>query len=574
MKLKNILIKTIAIVAVIFSIGSCDDDFNSVGTEVIGEVNFEDDKYTATPIAYSKVFKKVQTSNLPNNLLGIYNDPVYGMSTYSLLAQVLPERLGTGVTYGDNAVLDSVVLTLPYFNRQVGGETNDDNEIIREYELDSVYGTTPYTLSLYQSNYFLRDFDSDDPTEIQIYYSNDLEAIDHTLLEAKLLKRIDKFLPSEKEVLTRVPDGNDEDELLDEVRLSPRLRMSMIAKAGEKENDQEIIDHFTAQFLDKEGDSEFSNPNNFRNFFRGLYFKVESHTDTPGKGNLLFFNLAEANLTLHYSFDKANSDPVERETGSLALNFNNHRVNGVNNNFNANIINELENQDIVNGEENLYLKGGQGSYAILDLFNRYVETDANGDFVVDDNGNPIFIENPADPTDDDKTELDFLRSSEWLVNNASLKLYVNQDIVDGGEAEPERIYIFNEETGQTLFDYALDPTSSDASPVLSRIDHLGRIGRDSDENGEFYKLRLTQHILNVIKGDIDNVKLGVAVSQNVNITAAANGFVSENSDAEDEIIPYSSVISHEGTVLYGNGADVPEGKRLKLEIFYTKTRNN
>jgi len=568
MKLKNFLIKTTAIVVVLFSIESCDDDFNSVGAEVIGDVNFKDDKYEAAPIAYSKVFKRVQTSNLPGNLLGIYNDPVYGSSRYNLLAQVVPERFN--VTYGKNAVLDSVVLTLPYLSSQVGGETID-GEIIRTYELDSVYGVAPYTLSLYQSNYFLRSFDTEDPTRRQIYYSDDIDAISDNELEGTFLKKIERYVPSDKEVILTMPDGDDEDTDKERQRLTPRLRMVMSAANG----DGDVLEHFKQQFIDKEGDSEFSNSNSFRNFFRGLYFKVESLTNQP-LGNLVYFNLDDANLTLHYSFDKADTEPIEREVGSLALNFrepNNGvrsiRVNGITNDFETSVVSELENQDIVNGESDLYLKGGQGSYAVLDLFSRYVETDANGDFVVDENGNPIIIDNP---TDGDKTELDFLRNVEWLVNDASLKLYINQDIVTGGETEPERIYIFNEETGQTLFDYALDPTSSDTSPVLSRIAHLGRINRDSDENGEFYRIRMTQHIINVLNGDIDNAKLGIAVSQNVNITANANGFTSE--DSEDEIIPYSSVISHEGTVLYGNRDTVPEEKRLKLEIFYTKTKNN
>ena len=62
------------------------------------------------------------------------------------------------------------------------------------------------------------------------------------------------------------------------------------------------------------------------------------------------------------------------------------------------------------------------------------------------------------------------------------------------------------------------------------------------------------------------------VSQNVNIFANAVGFTP--SSTEDEIIPFSSIISHEGTVLYGNGSNVPEDKRLRLEIFYTEPINN
>ncbi|MFC5049003.1 hypothetical protein [Aquimarina hainanensis] len=41
-----------------------------------------------------------------------------------------------------------------------------------------------------------------------------------------------------------------------------------------------------------------------------------------------------------------------------------------------------------------------------------------------------------------------------------------------------------------------------------------------------------------------------------------------------DIVPSSSLISHEGTVLYGYGENVPDDKQLKLEIFYTAAAKN
>jgi len=42
----------------------------------------------------------------------------------------------------------------------------------------------------------------------------------------------------------------------------------------------------------------------------------------------------------------------------------------------------------------------------------------------------------------------------------------------------------------------------------------------------------------------------------------------------DEFIPYTSILSHEGTILYGNKTSVPEDVRLKLEIFYTELQDD
>lgn len=127
------------------------------------------------------------------------------------------------------------------------------------------------------------------------------------------------------------------------------------------------------------------------------------------------------------------------------------------------------------------------------------------------------------------------------------------------------------ETGTVLLDYILDGSINRDAPLVSGINHLGRISRDSGKNGEFYKIRITQYILNILKGEIENTKLGLSVSQNVNIITSAIG---DTPTTKNEIIPSSSIVSHEGTVLYGNGVNVPESKRLKLDIFYTSSKEN
>ncbi|AXT52221.1 DUF4270 domain-containing protein [Aquimarina sp. BL5] len=588
MNLKNVLIKITAIVAVIFTAVSCDDDFNSVGSEVIGDVNFEDDEYNAIPIAYSKRFEKVQTSGLPNNLLGVYNDPVYGQSVYSIVSEVIPSQFNP--SFGRDAILDSVVLNVPYFSNITESNT-EDGVVVNTFELDSVYGSSDIKLSVYHSDYFLRDFDLDQGAEErQVYFSDDISGNFGSSLENRLLFEENNFKPSSKEIrlLTETEDDATDDTDADGTEFStfiPALRLVLVSEDAAaaatalnpdpdnnpstdntRVGNQELINYFTSLFLDKEGSIELSNPNNFRNYFRGLYFKAESITSD---GSLVFFDISDANLTLHYSFETDNVDEEDedgdgditellRDESSFVLNFSNNIVNSIDFDFSNATLNDgvttferaLDDQDEVNGEANLFLKGGEGSFAVLDLFNGMI-TNEDGE-----------LEN----------ELDFLKRQDWLINEASMKIYINQDEMVSGDTEPERIYVFNEETGAVLVDFLADPTSNQTSPILSVTNHLGRISRDSDENGEFYKIRLTRHVINILNEDTDNVKLGLSVSQNVNIVANAEGFTPNNT--EDEIIPFSSIISHEGTILYGNRTDVPEEKRLKLDIFYTRTKSN
>ncbi|MBQ0740967.1 DUF4270 family protein, partial [Aquimarina celericrescens] len=77
-----------------------------------------------------------------------YSDPVYGMSETKLLTQLSLTQ--TNPNFGSNPVIDSVVMTLPFYSRQIEED---------EYELDSVYGNGSFKLNVYQSNQFLRDLD-------------------------------------------------------------------------------------------------------------------------------------------------------------------------------------------------------------------------------------------------------------------------------------------------------------------------------------------------------------------------------------------------------------------------------
>ncbi len=553
MKLKNILIRTTAIVAVVFTFLSCEDDFNTVGSEVIGDVNFEDNQYTAIPVAFSRKFGRVRTNSLlasidqngttpHSHLLGVYNDPVYGQSVYSILSQVQPTQLNPN--FGTNAVLDSVVFTLPYSSTAIETTSvaigNNVTEAVTTYRLDSIYGNSPFTLSIYKSDYFLRDFD---PTsnDGQVYYSDDIDTNFGPEVEGTLLYSNNAFVPSAEEiVLTTEITEADGTVTKNRERVSPRLRVKFA---------DEVVAQFKTLFLDKEGSVELSNVNNFRNYFRGIYIKAEPLNNT---GNMMYLNIPGAQLTLHYSFDAETDDNSEaRDTGELTLGFSNIIMNSIKADFDSTIADELlpENQDSINGEADLYLKGGVGSYAVIDLF---------GGNVINENG-------------EEENELSFLKRQDWLINDASLKFYINQNKVVPGATEPERIFIFNIETGEVLVDYLVDPSTNIDFPIFSRINHLGRISRDSDGKGEFYKIRITQYVLNVLNDQFENIKLGLSVSQNVNIITSSIG---DTPITNNEVIPTSSIVSHEGTVLYGNGASVPESKRLKLDIFYTASKNN
>ena len=87
------------------------------------------------------------------------------------------------------------------------------------------------------------------------------------------------------------------------------------------------------------------------------------------------------------------------------------------------------------------------------------------------------------------------------------------------------------------------------------------------KKGTKYKIRITDHIKNLIRNDSTNVRLGLVVTEtitNVGFTKLKTpiGIIDK--------IPTMSALSPLGTVLYGSHSSVADDKRLKLEIYYTK----
>ncbi len=539
--MKKLIIYTSVIAIVIAGLMSCNDDFNTLGGNILGADELSDriQQQDFEVTSYNALLNPVQTNNFSSFLIGTYNDPVYGVSSYDFVTQV---SLGNvNPSFGLNARVDSVILSIPYFARTVGIE----NESVL-YELDSVYGDEKIQLQIYENGYFLNDFDPINPAETAVYF-NDLRAVvdankQELLYETAETATTEHFLPSEKEIVEIERD--DEGEIISTDRSAPAFRVKLDS------------DFWEERILDQEGTVNLQSNSDFQNYFRGLYFKMNG--PVPGTdGNLTALNIQQGSINVHITFDivdvgdtNNNNDttellPVETITRLELGGASNNRVNFIRNDFNPAIIADIQaSNDIINGEENLYLKGGQGSMAIIELFGP--DIDMNGE---------------AD-------ELTNLKQNNWLLNDAFLTFYVDQSKVTPGATEPERIIIYNIDDNTLLADFPLGNTTA---ALNAATNHLGRIVREDNENefsaGISYKIRITEHVRRILEQNQSNVRLGLAVSQNV--TFITNSQIeSQISPVDIESIPTSAAYSHEGTVLHGNLSPDPD-KRLKLEIYYT-----
>jgi len=536
MKLYKLLTQTVVCVLVLLGAVACTNDFGGAGAGLVNQVNFDTNLTTEIDIAaYSVKFDAVQTNTLPTGAVGVYNDPIYGDATVSALSQVTLSRFNPD--FGDNTELTGVYLTLPYFSSRE--DTDEDGN--STYELDSIFSNTgPMKLSIYRSNYFLNDLDPDSNFEnAAVYFSDEINQFDG--VEGDLLFEIPDFEPSNAEIrLDSIGDviANDSDQLAAE-RLSPALRVKL-------END-----YFVQNLINQEGSENLFNLNNFRDYFRGIYIKAEA---INGNGSYILFDYGDANITAYYNFagtdDSGNPEEDNTENGTISLNFGGVRALGIEGEFNATIQNDIANADTVDGEDNLYLKGGNGSIAIVDLF-----PDRDQDGVED--------------------QLDLLRSCNVIINEANLTFFVDQDEVAAanGTAEPERVLIYDYDNNTTLIDALADQSSGVGGPISVRTNHLGRLTReiegDQTSPGKSYRIKLTRHLNNILSNDSTDVRLALAVSQNV-VDQSLSRVRVENGEILNNRIPGSSVISQEGTILHGNRS-ADEGKRLKLRIYYTLT---
>ena len=158
----------ILVLVVIIQFASCDESFTTLDTDLIDQ-NYSTPDTIFSVRAYSRFIGPVQTNNQLSYKLGYYNDPLYGPHTANFLTQVVLSANNPSFSVDTlNPMLEKVILTLPYYSTSDIDE--DDNTV---YELDSVFGTDPIKLSIYESNYFLRDFDpATGFAEPQQYFSN------------------------------------------------------------------------------------------------------------------------------------------------------------------------------------------------------------------------------------------------------------------------------------------------------------------------------------------------------------------------------------------------------------------
>ena len=310
---------------------------------------------------------------------------------------------------------------------------------------------------------------------------------------------------------------------------------------------------FANNILRKEGGLELLSQANFNEFLRGIHLSIVPQAEN----HYLLLDIRQATISLTYEYDKVDTngtaqDRTDDEVVTEESTFNLTLLRGdANGNVTGNAVNtfikdnlpaEIENNlDTPENASRIYLKGAGSTYAELNLFD-----EVNGRIAINE-----------------------IKTNKWVINQANLVFYVDRATLDaaGGGEEPPRLYLYNAETNQPLFDASLDQLDQ-ANSLTSFPLYGGLLDKDASDKGVKYTVGITSHINNLIVNDSTNATLGLTITPDIRSTGAVNAMLSNNIEKE---LPVISTISPLGTVLFGS-QEVPgnEGMKLKLEIAYTK----
>jgi len=455
---------------------------------------------------------------------------IYSDSDGDGLADVLERSNGTDPLdpdTDDDGILDNV-----------DTDTINPRQGATVYDIDSLIGNreASFKVKVQELDYFLSTYDPSNNFETFLkYYSNDQFIENFT---GKVLFDGEVEINTEEIVIYKEddPDTDDVDESTQvKERLTPRLRIPIDK------------DYMQSKIIDMEGNIDLSNQDNFNLYFKGLFLSAYDFSDPL----LLILNYADASINIVYEYDRYNrndtpddtsDDTIDREEKTFKLNLTGNQINILKQDPLSPEISKALNS---NSEDlkRVYLRGGEGIMMEIDLFD-------------DGTGNDILGE---------------IKSNGWLINEANLTMYIDKEAIgmSGGIIEPSRLFLYDIESKAPVVDYFIDQ-SQGQKPKDQKAVHSGLIEIDEDKKGIKYKIRISEHVKNIIRNDSLNKKLALVVTSD--ITNAVNTELKNNDELE--YIPISSVINPLGTILYGpNPEPINHDKRFRLELFYTEINN-
>ena len=324
------------------------------------------------------------------------------------------------------------------------------------YAIDSLFGdrNASFDVEVNKLNYFLRQLDPFNNFETyQAYYSNFLIS-NHK--QSKLAN--EKISLNFSEIIRDSIDN-----------IPPRFRVAL-----DKNLFQDLV-------IDKEGNIELSSNVYWRDYFRSISVEVSNFSNPL----LMLLDTNKMIIRLVYSYKKeiTGSDPTEIE--DVASEFLLNASGTIKfNTLNQTIAPSSDLNSIIADKEpsQIALSGGLASTANITFF-------------------------------EDIELLEEIKNKPWVINEANLTFHVDQQAVENyGLSLPKRLYVYNSNTQTPIIDFSLDATSTSS---LNKLIYGGFLTEDEGDSTKYYKVRLTDHIRNIISNDSINVPLRVAITNDI-----------------------------------------------------------
>jgi len=485
---------------------SCEKEIETIGVNLVDNNNFSTDKNTSEVITTNEDIPRVPASGVDQYLLGVYSDNEFGTLKASIVSQLGLPVTDADYNYGTNYGIDSVLMVIPYQSTKSAVKYTDGKP---KFSIDSVFGNpdVAFQLGIYELKTFLNTLDPNDPSKPAIYYSDkEFQKGDAPFYSGNFkvnpndtVSYIKRYMPNGISVYK-----------IDTIKAtdkSPSIRIPL---------NENLIKQI---FVDNAAGAEFNSTDAFQHYFRGFY--IEAATLTSNNAHLLSLNMTNAKMIIYYSKD-------ENEGATVDLNGN--KINGeqgvrTKHNFEfafGAIKSNVLKRDLAphqSGQNRLYVQGAAGSIATVKLFSN---------------------ENYID-----------LQDNNWLINDANLIFYVDQNAASN--IAPEQLFIYN---------YTENLQFTDV--MTEGIDEVGgKLERDDDGKPYRYVFKITDYISKLLKTDeaLDLVEIGLKVYNPSDAPSAIT---------DVKIREYSW--TPKGVVLYGQDPSFGD-KRVKLEISYSKINN-
>lgn len=467
-KLAKPLLYSIGLAFFLSFVISCEEDFTDIGTTIVSNNEFTTNDTVLEVFITAKDIERVQADglglggSLGQYLLGVYNNGNYKKIEASIISQLgLPFNLSVvDNEYGNDTTvvttMDTVFLRIPYQATLIGNDA-----IGPDFQLDSIIGNqdADFTLNVFRLESFLNNLDPNDPTRTKEYYSD--EVYDVFPEKLNVFEDFD-FRPNKRDTaqfaLRRLSTGQiyDTDTI---VYLNQNPYISIPLK---KERIKEL-------FLDQYETGEFGSQDAFNNYFRGLKIQAEGNT-----GSLM--SLDFTSTSLQPMIDIYYTNTVLRSNGTVV-------VDTIKKNDRFML------QGIRNNEYNM-------TPTTPPQFNKVaVQGTAGSMMQVNVLGG---------------SQLDYLRSKDWLINDAKLTIYVDETTVGSDTiATPFSLYIYKD--GE---DANQNPVPAQLLDAFSEgVDQIGGVLiRDDNRNPDRYEFRITDYVSELASGEYNDLQpLGIKV---------------------------------------------------------------